>query len=171
MLSTNYFLNPQRRVGLSMKSRLNLLLQSPFIQFGLWLGFQNIEYLYVHGDKRRVLLGRNCSTMNTIFNVISGTIRVGDNTIFAHNCMVLTGTHNFVEGTRGSLREPPIQETPTEGRDISIGAGCFLASGVIVVGKVTIGDNTIIGAGSVVSKDIPGDCFAAGVPARVVHHL
>ena len=109
--------------------------------------------------------------MNTIFNVISGTIHVGDDTIFTHNCMVLTGTHNFVNGIRGDLHNPPIPETPSEGRDIHIGTGCFIASGVIILGNVTIGDNVIVGSGSVVSKDIPGHCFAAGVPAKVIHRL
>jgi len=141
------------------------------VQFGLWCGFQNIEYSYVHGDKRRVLLGKDCSTMNTVFNVISGVIRIGDHTIFAHNCMVLTGTHNFVDGVRGDLHDPPVEETPTEGRDINIGAGCFFASGVIILGNVTIGDNAIIGAGSVVAKDVPANCFAAGVPARVIRQF
>ena len=171
MFTTNYFLNPRRRQGLSVRSRIKLWLQNPFIHFGLWCGFQNIEYSYVHGDKRRVVLGKNCSTMNTIFNVISGTIHVGDDTIFTHNCMVLTGTHNFVNGIRGDLHNPPIPETPSEGRDIHIGTGCFIASGVIILGNVTIGDNVIVGSGSVVSKDIPGHCFAAGVPAKVIHRL
>lgn len=114
-------------------------------------------------------MGKNLSTMNTIFNVISGTISIGDNTIFGHNCMVLTGTHNFINGVRGDLHIPPIEETPFEGRNIEIGAGCFICSGAIILGKVKIGDNVIIGSGAVVSEDIPSNCFAAGVPARVIH--
>ena len=99
--------------------------------------------------------------MNTIFNVISGDIVVGQDTLFGHNCMVLTGTHDFYKGKRASLNSPPIDETPTMGRDIVIGSGCFVGSGVIIQGKVKIGDNTIIGAGSVVVGDLPDGCFAA----------
>jgi len=152
----------------SVKRKLKQFLQLPFIKFFQWLGFQNIDYSYVHGDKSRVIIGHNCSTMNTLFNVISGIITINDNTLFGHNCMVLTGTHNFVDGKRGSLHNPPIEETPTEGRDIYIGEGCFIGSGTTIIGPVRIGDNVIITAGSIVKDDIPGTCIAAGNPAKVI---
>jgi len=125
---------------------------------------------YCHGSRRRLHLGQRVSTVNTIFNVASGEIYVGDDTIFGHNCMVLTGRHEFVGGRRRRLAtgEP---DTPTTGSDIRIGSGCWIASGAIVTGGVTIGDNTIIGAGAVVANDLPGGVFAAGVPARVIKRL
>lgn len=125
---------------------------------------------YCHGDKRRLHLGKRVSAVNTIFNVASGEIYVGDDAIFGHNCMVLTGRHEFSGGRRQRLvtGEP---DTPTSGSDIHIGSGCWIASGAIVTGGVTIGDNTIIGAGAVVALDIPGSVFAAGVPARVIRRL
>jgi acetyltransferase-like isoleucine patch superfamily enzyme len=86
---------------------------------------------------------------------------------FGHNCMVLTGTHNFFNGKRGSLNLPQIKETPLDGRDILIGEGCFIGSGAILIGPLIIGDNVIIAAGSVVNKNIPNACFVAGVPAEV----
>lgn len=51
---------------------------------------------------------------------------------------------------------------------IDIGANCFLGNSVIVLPGVTIGKNSVIGAGSVVTKDIPPDSVAAGNPARVL---
>jgi acetyltransferase-like isoleucine patch superfamily enzyme len=57
---------------------------------------------------------------------------------------------------------------PDSGYDIIIGSGCFIGANAIILKGVTIGDNTIIGAGSVVTKDIPSNVFAAGVPAIVV---
>ena len=168
MFATNFFLNPKRRQNLSLRSRLRHLLTVLPIRLGLWLGFEHIEYAYVHGDKSRVRLGRNCSTMNTLFNVISGDIIIGDNTIFGHGCMVLTGTHQFFDGVRGDLHDPPVPETPTHGRDIRIGSGCFIGSGAIILGNVTIGDNVIICGGAIVVKDIPSRSIAAGVPAGVL---
>ncbi len=47
----------------------------------------------------------------------------------------------------------------------------WLGGGVIVLPGVTIGDNTTIGAGSVVTKDIPANCIAVGNPCKVVKHL
>jgi acetyltransferase-like isoleucine patch superfamily enzyme len=125
---------------------------------------------YCHGDSSRLHLGKGVSAVNTVFNVASGQIFVGDDTIFGHNCMVLTGRHEFSRGRRRKLvtGEP---DTPTSGSDIRIGSGCWIASGVIVTGGVTIGDNTIVGAGAVVALDIPSGVFAAGVPARVIRRL
>jgi acetyltransferase-like isoleucine patch superfamily enzyme len=144
-----------------------------FIKVGLYCGFTNIDYSYVHGDKKRVHLGVKCSTMNSIINVISGEVFIGDNTILGHNCMLLTGTHLFERGTRKSLNDNRNlkEETPSFGRDIKIGSGCFIGSGVVIVGPVTIGNNVIIGAGSVVTKPIPDSFFAAGIPAKIINKI
>ena len=171
MFNNNFFLNPKRYEFGSLRARIVYYVKLPLVNIGLRLGFQNIEYSYVHGCKSRVKLGDNCSTMNTIFNVISGNIVVGNNTLFGHNCMVLTGTHEFYNGRRASLSDPPVEETPNSGRDITIGEGCFIGSGVIIQGKVNIGDNVIVAAGAVVTKDIPGNCFVAGVPAKIVNYF
>jgi acetyltransferase-like isoleucine patch superfamily enzyme len=105
--------------------------------------------------------------MNTTFNVISGNVYIGDDTIFSHNCSVLTGQHRFYEGRRTSLRpNAPYPEVPTEGRDIRIGRGCFVGSNAVILGSVTIGDNVIVGAGAVVTRDIPSGSFAKGIPAQ-----
>ncbi len=54
---------------------------------------------------------------------------------------------------------------------IRVGNNCFIGHSVIVLPGVTIGDNVIIGAGSVVSRNIPSDSVAAGVPAKVICSL
>ncbi len=54
---------------------------------------------------------------------------------------------------------------------ITIKDGCWIASNVIVCGGVTIGKDTIIGAGSVVTKDIPEGVFAAGNPCKVIRKI
>lgn len=172
MFESNFFLNPIRNTKKTNRSFLFMLkywTRYFFVRLGLLYGFQNIDYSYIHGDKKRFHIGENCSTMNSIFNVISGHITLGDNTIVGHNCMFLTGTHNFAEGVRASLTENYTdEETPTEGRDIKVGCGCFIGSGVTVIGPVTIGNNVIIGSGSVVTKSIPDSCFAVGFPAKVI---
>ena len=175
MLKTNFFINPKRldsSLKFNFKNRIIFLLKEKLSWFGIYLGFNNIDYTYVHGNKKRVKLGKNCSTMNSIFNVISGEIHIGDNTIFGHNCMVLTGTHNFKNGFRISLDTSSNQdETPTKGRDIIIGSGCFIGSGVTIIGPVKIGNNVIVGSGSVVTKSIPSFTFYAGVPAKFIKKI
>ena len=122
---------------------------------------------YCHGCSNKLIIGNGVSTINTLFNTASGKIVIGNNTIFGHNVMVLTGRHDFTNGRRKKLvtGEP---EAPSSGFDISIGEGCWVASGVIIVGGVTIGNNVIIAAGSVVTKDIPSGKFVAGIPAKII---
>ena len=175
MLKTNFFLNPIRRdtsLNLSLKERLIFLIKEKLSWLGIYLGFNNINYSYVHGDKKRLNIGKNCSTMNSIFNVISGEIFIGNNTIFGHNCMVLTGTHNFKNGVRISLLKNEFEEeTPKTGRDIFIGEGCFIGSGSTLIGPLRIGNNVIIAAGSVVNKDVKNSSFVGGVPAKFIKKL
>lgn len=53
------------------------------------------SFVYVHGQKDRLCLGKSVSLANTIFNTRSGSIFVDDNSIFGHNVMVLTGYHDI----------------------------------------------------------------------------
>lgn len=166
MLKNNFLLN---NVRLKEKS-IGFYIKYPFVKFLIWLGFQHIDYSYIHGNREKLMIGENVSTMNTFFNLISGYIKIGDNTLLGHNCMILTGTHKFQNGRLCSLNIPPVDEVPNFGRDIIIGCGCFIGSGAIILGNVVIGDNVIIGAGSVVTSDLPSNCFAAGIPAKVINY-
>lgn len=56
-------------------------------------------------------------------------------------------------------------------KPVHIGNDCWLCANVTVCPGVTIGDNCVIGAGSVVTRDIPSNCFAAGNPCRVIREL
>ena len=164
-----FFINPKRAILRTWPQKIKYWTQWPFIQFGLWLGFPNIDYSYFSGDRDRIKIGHRCSTMNTLFNTNSGTITIGDDTIFGYNCMIITGQHRFYNGKRARLQsDAPFNEVPDEGNDIKIGSGCFICSFVVIVKGVTIGDNVIIGSGAVVTKNIPSNCFAAGNPAAVI---
>jgi maltose O-acetyltransferase len=57
------------------------------------------------------------------------------------------------------------------GTAITIGSAVWVGGGAIILPGVTIGDRTVIGAGSVVTRDIPSDVFAAGNPCRVIREL
>lgn len=151
------------------KQRFFASLLLPITKIGLASGFPNIDYAYVHGDRRRLHLGARVSTMNALFNVMSGDIYLGDDTILSHNCQLLTGTHLFHNGRRASLQhDAGIPEVPRAGRDIRLGTGCFVGAGAIILGGVVIGDHVIVAAGAVVTHDLPSHCFAAGVPAGVL---
>jgi acetyltransferase-like isoleucine patch superfamily enzyme len=165
-----FFLNPKRKKQKKFLNSIFFYLKYPFLKFGTFLGFQNIEFSAISGETSRLVIGNGCSTMNTIFNTTSGVIKIGNDTIFGHNCMVLTGRHRFYKGKRAKLvpNSEHFPETPKEGFDIIIGDGCFIASGVTILAPVKIGNNVLIAAGSIVNKNIPDNTFCAGNPARVI---
>ncbi|OGX07928.1 MAG: hypothetical protein A2Z88_07740 [Omnitrophica WOR_2 bacterium GWA2_47_8] len=165
----SFFINPKRLIFRTWQQRVKYYFQLPFVRFGLWLGFWNLDYNWVNGYPNRIKIGKGCSIMNAKFSTHSGFVTIGDNTIFGYDCMILTGQHRFYKGKRAKLvpNSEFYKEVPDEGHDITIGSGCYISSGSIILGGVTIGDNVIIGAGSVVTKDIPSGCFACGVPAQV----
>lgn len=128
------------------------------------------------GDKSKVLVGERVALANTVLNVSSGRITIGDRTIFSPNVMLVTGRHDFYEGTRVSLH-PEFDdgswggsnwEVPKSGGDIHIGEGCWLCAGVIVIGGVTLGNHLIVAAGAVVTHDFPDYAIVGGVPARQI---
>lgn len=162
-----FMFNPWRRNHARQPKALRLALL-PITRLGLICGFSNVDYALVHGPRSRLTVGARCSTTDTMFNVVSGSITVGDDTLFSHGCYVLTGTHRFHGGRRVGLQpELGRAEVPVSGRDIVIGRGCFFGAGAMVVGPVTIGDHVVVGAGAVVTSDVPDQAFVVGVPARV----
>lgn len=90
-------------------------------------------------------------------------IYVGDYTMFAPNVVIATAGHPILP----ELREKQYQFNAS----VKIGRNCWLGAGVIVLPGVTIGDNSVIGAGSVVTKDIPANVVAVGNPCRVLRKI
>jgi acetyltransferase-like isoleucine patch superfamily enzyme len=141
-----------------------------------WLLYYFYETSYTMGSGGSLRTGRKVAVANTLFNLSSGSIAIGDYTIFGQNVMVLTGRHNFVDGQRAGLNDVingPAwgggrQEVPPSGYDITIGRGCWIASGAVIVGGVTIGDNVIVAANAVVTRSVPDYAIVAGVPAKVI---
>ena len=87
-------------------------------------------------------------------------IYVGSHTLFGPNVVLATAGHPMMP----ELRKHGIQYN----MPIHIGENCWLGAGVIVVPGVTIGDNVVIGASSVVTKDIPSNSVAMGTPSTTM---
>lgn len=95
-------------------------------------------------------------------NAYKASIQIGHGTMIAPNCAFYPYDH-------GIAPDEPIREQPLQAKgDILVRDEAWLGYGVIVLGGVTIGEGAVIGAGSVVSKDIPDGAIAIGMPARVV---
>lgn len=99
-------------------------------------------------------------------------IVIGNNVFFGPNCTLATALHSMDPlERRMRYRENGEAYDIEYGKPISIGNDCWIASNVVICGGVTIGDNVVIGAGSVVTKDIPSNVLAAGNPCRVIRAL
>ena len=90
-------------------------------------------------------------------------IYVGDYTMIAPNVTIATAGHPILP----ELRQKGLQYN----LPVHIGKNCWLGAGVIVLPGVSIGDNTVVGAGSVVTKDLPSNVVAVGNPARVLREI
>lgn len=145
----------------------------PVVRFIMYFFY---ETHYVTGGSGEVKIGKKVALANTLFNVSSGHIYVGDYTIFGHNVMVLTGKHRFVGGQRAGLENVISgeswggggEEVPSCGNDIHIGIGCWIASGAIIIGGLEIGNNVIVASGSVVTRSVPDYSIVGGVPAKII---
>ena len=105
-----------------------------------------------------------CVYANFNFTAVDDThIYVGDYTMFGPNVILATAGHPILPELR--------QEAYQYNMPVHIGKNCWLGAGVIVLPGVTIGDNTVIGAGSVVTKDIPSDVVAVGNPCRILREI
>ena len=88
------------------------------------------------------------------------TVTIGDDVQIGPNVQLLTPTHPVAAGPR--------RDTWEAARPIVVGDNVWLGGGAIVCPGVTIGANTVVGAGAVVVRDLPANVVAVGNPARVV---
>jgi len=105
-----------------------------------------------------VTLGRRCAigSFSKFWNYAS--ISIGDDFLSAGSLVINTATHDVV--TLDAQAAP-----------VRIGNNVWCGQNVIILAGVTIGDRVVIGAGSVVSKDIPSNCVAVGAPCRKIKEL
>lgn len=90
-------------------------------------------------------------------------VSIGSHCQIGPNVQLLTATHPVEAGPRRDKLE--------SARPIVVGDNVWLGGGAIVLPGVTIGENTVVGAGSVVTRDIPSNVVAAGVPARIIRSI
>ena len=116
-----------------------------------------------HGDRSRLHIPDTAVVNNALFNLSGGTITLGEYAFFGHDVAVLTGTHDIE--LFGRDRQLGF---PRSGRDVVIGDGVWLASHVLVLGPVTIGEHAVVAAGSLVREDVEPYTVVAGRPAKVI---
>ncbi len=101
-----------------------------------------------------------------------GEVTIGDDCNFGPNATIVTPVHPMVASERRLMRTGAGEEKRLcYAKPVHIGNDCWFGANVTVCPGVTIGDGCVIGAGSVVTRDIPANSFAAGVPCRVIREI
>ncbi len=150
-------LNESREDQLEIRTRIlkdlipdageNLWLQPPFY----------CDYGYNMKIGERVFFNFNCVVLDV------APVIIGSRTMFAPNVQIYTATHPIDPVERSSGKE--------YAKPITIGSDVWVGGSVVICPGVSIGDRSVIGAGSVVTKDIPADVIAAGNPCRVIRRI
>ncbi len=123
----------------------------------------------VHGEKPAQLTVGNNVDIGWMTTIASGSkVVFGDNVRIAGRSFFAGYPGHPIDANDRALGLP---DTPTQIGDIIINNDCWLATGVSVMAGVTIGEGTIVAAGSVVTHDLPSQVLAAGVPAKIIRHL
>ncbi len=122
--------------------------------------------LYANWGGRHVHLGSNIYMNFNATLVDDGHIYIGDWAKFGPNVTVATPGHPILPELRKG------QGTVLQyNKDVHIGAGVWIGAGTVILPGVSIGENAVIGAGSVVTRDIPADTVAYGNPCRVIREI
>ena len=116
------------------------------------------------GDK--VIVNMNCTFVD------NNRIDIGSNVLIASNVQIYTATHSTKVDERMVQDCPDGQEIcRTYALPVRIEDGAWIGGGTVILPGVTIGRNSVIGAGSVVTRSIPANCVAVGNPCRVIKQI
>lgn len=96
----------------------------------------------------------------TIYDM--GGVDIGDLVMIGPNVNIITSGHPL---------DPTERHTYVEAKPIVIERNVWIATAATILGGVTVGENSVVGAGAVVTKDVPANSFVAGVPAKVIRSL
>lgn len=110
---------------------------------------------------RNIHVGKNVFINSCCQFQDQGGIYIGDGSLIGHSVVMATLNHDFAPERRQNLHHAPIRL----GKCVWVGAHATITAGV------TIGDNSVIAAGAVVTKDVPANVVVGGVPAKIIKKI
>ncbi len=115
--------------------------------------------------QKNAIIGNNCKIQSHTF--ICEGVTIEDNVFVGHGVTFINDKYPRATNAEGALQtEADWKVEPT-----LVKKGATIGSGSTILGNVTIGENAIVGAGSVVTKDVPADAIVAGNPARFIKYI
>ena len=115
--------------------------------------------------QKNVFIGKNCKISSHTF--ICEGVHIEDNVFVGHNVTFINDKHPRSTNIDGSMQT----ETDWKVVETFIKKGASIGSSSTIMCGITIGENSIVGAGAVVTKDVPPNSIVAGVPAKVIKKL
>ena len=116
-----------------------------------------------------IVIGDNCSIGEYTQITAINKITIGDGLLTGRYVYIGDNSHGGLSKEEAGIR--PASRKLTSKGEIRIGRNVWIGDKVTILGGVTVGDNVIIGAGSIVTHDIPSNSMAAGMPAKIVKEL
>ena len=138
-----------------------------YINRGAW-----IDAIYSFGDQKFnpiIIIGRNFSAADRLHISAINSISIGDDCLFGSGIYISDHNHGSYKGDiQSDVNEAPIKRLLTSFGKVDIGSNVWLGDNVIVLGSVSIGSGSVIGANSVITKDVPPNVMVAGSPYRIL---
>jgi acetyltransferase-like isoleucine patch superfamily enzyme len=120
------------------------------------------------GPDAEVIVGDYCSLVGAIM-ATNGRLTIGDYTFIAHE--VIIADNHWALPADVTVRSDQLAISPVKRNNIEIGCNVWIGAQAIIIGNVRIGDGAIIGAGTLVTRDVPAYTLCAGNPMRVVRAI
>lgn len=121
------------------------------------------NYSYLTDKECKLAIGKHCYFGNRLCILVAADVKIGNNVLIASDVTIVSHNHGIDPESKIPYMDQPLQTA-----EVTIEDNCWIGDKVIVLGGVTIGSGSIIGAGSIVTKSIPPLSIAVGNPARVI---
>lgn len=118
------------------------------------------------GPEGRIVIGRGCFLNRETMLAAHELIEIGDHVMLANHCFIGDADHRFDDPA-----QPITWQGFTPRGPVRVGSSVWLGKGTVVRGGTEIGDRAVVGANSVVTRDLPAATISAGVPAKVLREI
>lgn len=119
------------------------------------------DFVYIRaGIQGKVILGKGCMVNSFCRMFGHGGIEIGDNAQIGPGVTITTTDHDYSQ-----------VDMSEKFKKVTIGERAWIGANTTILPGVTIGENTVVGAGSVVTKDLPANVIAVGVPAKIIKEI
>lgn len=155
---------PVKRVKAKQKALEALIPSAKGKSLGVFAPFYCEYGVNIHVGKE-CFVNYNCTFLDI------APITLGDGVWIGANVTLATPMHPYLAEERLNKNYPDGYHDLEYGKPITIKNGCWICSSATIIGGVTIGENSIVAAGAVVTRDVPSGVIVAGVPAKVVRKI